>query len=79
MNNGLKSLIIALVVEIVLFIPMGTIWTKLFKAIGSLPDIVGVEMPITWWIGLKLVEFLAIWGIVFIIIGIISNVSSSRR
>lgn len=78
-EEALISLVIAIIIEAILFVPMGTVWTELFKAIGSIPDIIGVEMPITWWIGLKALEFLAVYSIVFIIMGIFYNVSSSRR
>lgn len=76
-KEALLSLVVALVVEIILYIPMGKVWTTLFKTIGSIPDKLGVEMPITWWIGLKALEFFVVYFIIFIIIGIIFNLSSS--
>lgn len=33
------------------------VWTTLFESIAKVGDITNVQLPITWWIAVKAVEF----------------------
>lgn len=78
-EEALISLVIAIIIEAILFVPMGTVWAELFNGILKIGDIVDVELPLMVGIAIFVVQFIVTYFIIFLIIGLILGLASSRR
>ena len=78
-EEALISLIIAIIIEAILFVPMGTVWTELFNGILKIGDIVNVELPPMVGIAIFVVQFVVTYCIIFLIIAFILGLASYRK
>lgn len=77
--EAIASLIMSIIIEAVLFVPMGKVWTELFDAIFKIGEILDVELPLGYVIAVKAVEFCIVYFIVFLIISLIIQLFRSNN
>lgn len=67
------SSIISIIIDIIISPYTNMVWTTLFQSVAKIGEVTKVQLPITWWIAVKIVEF----AITFI--GILSLVIAVRN
>ncbi len=63
--------IISIIVDIVISPYTNMVWTTLFQSMAKIGEITNVQLPITWWIAVKIVEFaITFMGVLGLVIAV---------
>jgi len=73
------SSIVSIIVDIVISPYTNMVWTSLFQSVAKIGEITNVQLPITWWIAVKVVEFAITFIGVLTLIIYVRNIFYSDR